>query len=115
MTAIRTYALAGLATAALVLGTSGSALAAGGGHHGGGGHHYGGGGHYYGHRGGWGWGGLGAGLIGGLALGAATAPYWGGYGYYTPYYDDYGPECYIRRRIIIRHGVEHIRRVRVCY
>src|SRR5262245_61334296 len=41
------------------------------------------------HGGGWGWGGFGVGLGTGLLLGAATAPYWGGYGY-GPYYGGYG-------------------------
>ncbi len=116
MSSIRKYALTCVAVAALAVGSAGTALAYGhgGGHWGGGGGHWGGG-HWGGGHGYWGggWGGFGA----GLALGAlATAPYWGGYGY-APYgyYDDYGPECYIRRRIVIRHGVEYVRRVRVCY
>ncbi len=111
MSTIRNIALAGLAAAALAFGTAGSASAAWGGHHGGWR-----GGHYYGHGGGWGWGGAGVGFLGGLALGAATAPYWGGYYGYGPYAYDYGPDCYIRRRIVVdRHGFEHVRRVRVCY
>jgi hypothetical protein len=43
------------------------------------------------HHGGWGWGGFGIGLGTGLLVGAATAPYYGGYGYASydgPY--DYG-------------------------
>ena len=47
---------------------------------------WGGGWHGGGWRGGgWGWGGFGVGVGTGLLLGAATAPYWGGYGY-GPYY-----------------------------
>jgi hypothetical protein len=91
----------------------------GGGWHGGGWH----GGGWRG--GGWGWGGFGVGLGTGLLLGAATAPYWGGYGYgpyygYGPFYAAYGAPygggCYITRRWV-RNGYGHRvwRRVRVCY
>ena len=45
--------------------------------------YYGGGARYY--DGGWGWGGFGT----GLAVGAATAPNWGGYSGYGPYAYDY--------------------------
>ncbi len=119
MSSIRKYALTCVAVAALAVGSAGTALAYGhgGGHWGGGGGHWGGGHWGGGHWGGGYWGGGWAGFGTGLALGAlASGPYWGGYGY-APYgyYDDYGPECYIRRRIVIRHGVEYVRRVRVCY
>ncbi len=110
----RKLALAGLATGTIVLGSIGAAQAAGG--HWGGGHggHWGGDGHWGG-----GWGGFGAGLAGGLALGAiAGGPYWAGYGPYAyePYGYDSGPDCYLRRRIVIdRFGRRLIRHVRVCY
>jgi hypothetical protein len=90
----------------------------GGGWHGGGWHG----------GGGWGWGGLGIGLGTGLLLGAATAPYWGGYGYGYPYYGGYGGGpyyaaygapyaggCYVTRRWVINgYGHRVWRRVRVC-
>ena len=102
MSLIRNYALAGFAAAALTLGAVGTASAQ---HHG----HWGGhGGH---------WGGFGPGFVGGLALGAAVgAPYYGGYGYYGgPYAYDYGPDCYLTRRVYIDDwGRRIIRRVRVC-
>jgi len=68
------------ATALIVAGTSitfpTSADARwGGGWHGGGWH----GGGWHGGHGGWGWGGFGVGLGTGLLVGAATAPYYGGY------------------------------------
>jgi hypothetical protein len=56
----------------------------GGGWHGGG---------WHGGHGGWGWGGFGVGLGTGLLVGAATAPYYGGYYGYSGYYGgpyDYG-------------------------
>jgi hypothetical protein len=46
------------------------------------------------HGGGWGWGGFGVGLGTGLLLGAATAPYYGGYYGYGPYAYDYGYSPY---------------------
>src|SRR3974390_2002037 len=61
----------------------------GGGWHGGGWH--GGGGHGGWGGGGWGWGGFVVGLGTGLLLGAATAPYYGGYYGYGPYPYGYGP------------------------
>jgi hypothetical protein len=109
---------------------------------GGGGH--GGGWHGGGWRGGdgWGWGGFGVGVGTGLLLGAATAPYWGGYGYdpgygygpydygygYGPYYGGYagGPYyaaygapyaggCYVTRRWVSDHQGHRVwRRVRIC-
>jgi hypothetical protein len=77
------------ATALVVAGTSitlpTSANARwGGGWHGGG---------WHGGHGGWGWGGFGVGLGTGLLVGAATAPYYGGYYGYSGYYGgpyDYG-------------------------
>src|SRR5262245_35319527 len=71
--------------------------------------------------GGWGWGGFGVGLGTGLLLGAATAPYYGGYYGYGPAYAAYGGPygyaggCYIRGRWV-RDGYGHRvwRRVRVC-
>jgi hypothetical protein len=94
-----------------------------------------GGGWHGGHGGwGWGWGGFGMGLGTGLLLGAATAPYYGGYYGYGPYaydygYGPYGPYyaayggpyaysggCYIRRRWVWDgYGHRVWRRVRVCY
>jgi hypothetical protein len=58
--------------------------------------------------------------VGGFALGALATPYWGDYGYYDyayePYAYDYGPDCYIRRRVVFnRWGERVIRRVQVCY
>lgn len=88
---------------------------------------WGGGWHGGGWRGGgWGWGGFGVGLGTGLLLGAATAPYWGGYGsgpyygyggpYYAAYGAPYGGGCYIRRRWVWDgYGHRVWRRVRVCY
>jgi len=104
-------AIAGVAALVIALGSAASANAAGG-DHGGGGHFAGGGGHWGGGhwRGYRGWG-----------VGVAAPYYWGGYGYYGPYaYQsyayDYGPECYIRRRVVFdRFGHRHIQRVRVCY
>jgi hypothetical protein len=107
----------------------------GGGWHGGGWH----GGGWRG-GGGWGWGGFGVGLGTGLLLGAATAPYWGGYYGYGPYAYDYaygpygayggpyagGPYyaaygapyaggCYVTRRWVSDgYGHRVWRRVRVC-
>ena len=110
----------------------------GGGWHGGGWH----GGGWRG--GGWGWGGFGVGLGTGLLFAAATAPFWGGYGYgpaygygYGPYYGGYaggpyyggyggGPYyasyggtyaggCYVTRRWVTNaYGHRVWRRVRVC-
>ena len=59
----------------------------------------------------WG-GGLGPGLVGGLAVGSAlAAPYY----YGGPYAYDYGPDCYIRRQIYInRFGERIVRHLRVC-
>jgi|tagenome__1003787_1003787.scaffolds.fasta_scaffold20477301_1 hypothetical protein len=90
----------------------------GGGHwHGGGGHWHGGGGHWRG--GGWRGGGdcwgcwAGAGLVGGLALGALASPYY--YGYGPAYYGGYYGGCHRERRI--RHTAYGtiVRNVRVCY
>ena len=100
----------------------------GGGWHGGGWH----GGGWRG-GGGWGWGGLGVGLGTGLLLGAATAPYWGGYYGYGPYaYGGYGGPyaggpyyaayggpyaggCYVTRRWVSDGSGHRVwRRVRVC-
>jgi hypothetical protein len=92
------------------------------------------------HGGGWGWGGFGVGLGTGLLLGAATAPYWGGYYGYGPYAYDYGygpygayggpyaggpyyaaygapyaGGCYVTRRWVSDgYGHRVWRRVRVC-
>jgi len=65
---------------------------------------WGGGWHGGGWRGGgWGWGGFGVGVGTGLLLGAATAPYWGGYGY-GPYYGGGPSLCSVwrtlRRRLL---------------
>jgi|RhiMethySRZTD1v2_1073278.scaffolds.fasta_scaffold121525_3 hypothetical protein len=87
---------------------------------------WGGGWHGGGWRGGgWGWGGFGVGVGTGLLLGAATAPYWGGYGYgpyygggpyYAAYGAPYGGGCYITRRWVWNgYGQRVLRRVRVCY
>jgi len=100
---LRKLTVAAITATVLALGFVSGAQAAGGGH--GGGHW--GGGNWGGYRG---WG-----------VGVATPYYWGGYGYYGPYaYEpypyDYGPECYIRRRVIFdQFGHRHIQRVRVCY
>ncbi len=117
---IAKLAIVGAAALTLALGSAGNANAAWGGHGGGG--HWGGGHWGGGHWGGHGWGGVGAGFVGGLALGAALGgPYWGGYYDYGPYAYEaygyaYGPECYIRRRVVIdRFGYRHVHRVRVCY
>jgi hypothetical protein len=81
-----------------------------------------------GYRRGWGypsygyWGGA---LATGLALGAATYPYYGygygGYPYDYGYYDDpyygaaYGGDCYwVTRRVVGPYGGVVIRRVQVC-
>jgi hypothetical protein len=93
----------------------------GGGWHGGG---------WHGGHGGWGWGGFGVGVGTGLLLGAATAPYYGGYYGYGPYAYDYGNGpyyaayggpyaysggCYIRHRWVADgYGHRVWRRVRVC-
>lgn len=99
----------------------------GGGWHGGGWH-----GGWRGGGWGWGWGGFGVGLGTGLLLGAATAPYYGGYyGYgpyaydygYGPYYAAYGGGpyagyygCRVRGRWVWDgYGHRVWRRVRVCY
>ena len=80
-------------------------------------------------RWGWGWGGFGVGLGTGLLLGAATAPYYGGYYGYGPYPYGYGPyyaaygggpygynSCYIRGRWVWDgYGHRVWRRFRVCY
>src|SRR5512143_448985 len=73
------------------------------------------GGGWHGGHGGWGWGGFGVGLGTGLLLGAATAPYYGGYyAYGGPY--AYSGGCYIRRRWVWDgYGHRVWRRVRVCY
>ena len=105
---LRKLTVAAITATVLALGSMSGAQAAGGGHSGGhwGGGHWGGG-HWGGYRG---WG-----------VGVAAPYYWGGYGYYGPYaYEpyayDYGPECYIRRRVVFdRFGHRHIQRVRVCY
>ena len=100
---LRKLTVAAITATVLALGFVSGAQAAGGGH--GGGHW--GGGNWGGYRG---WG-----------VGVAAPYYWGGYGYYGPYaYQsyayDYGPECYIRRRVVFdRFGHRHIQRVRVCY
>lgn len=96
------------------------------------------GGGWHGGHGGWGWGGFGVGLGTGLLLGAATAPYYGGYYGYGPYAYDYGygpyaygngpyyaayggpyaysGGCYIRGRWVgDGYGHRVWRRVRVCY
>jgi hypothetical protein len=100
----------------------------GGGWHGGG---------WHGGHGGWGWGGFGVGLGTGLLVGAATAPYWGGYyggpfaygygygpyGYgpgYAPRYVAYGAPyaggCHVTRRWVSDgYGHRVWRRVRVCH
>jgi hypothetical protein len=85
---------------------------------------------WHGGHGGWGWGGFGVGLGTGLLLGAATAPYYGGYSEYGPYAYDYGygpyyaayggpgygGGCYIRGRWVWDgYGHRVWRRVRVCY
>ena len=64
----------------------------------------------WGHHWGGGWG---PGFVGGLAVGSALAtPYY----YGGPYAYDYGPDCYIRRRVYInRFGERIIRHVRLCY
>ena len=125
-----TLALAMAATVSLAA-TSGADAArmrfgGGGGHwHGGGGHWHGGGGHWHGGGGCWGcW--AGAGLVGGLALGALASPYYYGYGpaYYGGYGGyggygygayGYGDGCHLERRI--RHTAYGtvVRNVRVCY
>ena len=113
-------ALAAISALALVIGGVGTASAFG---HGGGGHAFAGrsfggfsGGHSFhagafGHHRGFGRGAF----FGGLAVGAlAAAPYAYDYGYYGVY-DDFGPECYLVRRVVInRWGYRVIRRVRVC-
>jgi hypothetical protein len=60
-------------------------------------------------------GGFGAGFIGGLALGATTAPcYYRGPYDYSPY--AYEPDRYIRREVFINHwGHRVVRHIRVCY
>jgi hypothetical protein len=68
-----------------------------------------------------------AGVIGGLALGALSYPYYGygypygygygaGYGYEDPYYDGIdGEDCeWVRRRVIDERGRAVVRRVQVC-
>jgi hypothetical protein len=66
-------------------------------------------------------GGWGPGFVGGLMAGSAlAAPYYygGPYPYYYsgPYAYDYGPDCYIRRRVYInRFGERIVRHVRVCF
>jgi hypothetical protein len=101
----RKIVLVAAAAAAVSLGSLGAAQAQ---HHGGG---------EWGHGGGhWG-GGFGPGFVGGLALGAAVGgPYYDGYGYYDgPYAYDYGPDCYLTRRVYIDEwGRRIIRRIRVC-
>jgi hypothetical protein len=98
-TSFRRYALVGAAAIALAL-SSGVAQARGG--------------HWHGHGGHWG-GGFGPGFVSGLALGAVGGAYYGGYGYYGPYAYGSGPDCYIRRTVVVnRWGHRFIRRVRVC-
>ena len=60
-----------------------------------------------------------AGLIGGLALGALSYPYYGygyPYGYDDPYYDvaDNGDCDWVRRRVVDSWGRVVVRRVQVC-
>ena len=64
---------------------------------------------YYGRRYPYYGGAVAAGLIGGLALGALSYPYYG-YGY--PY--GYGEECWVRRRTIDQWGRVVVRLVQVC-
>ena len=90
------------------------------------------GGGWHGGHGGFGWGGFGVGVGTEFLLGAATAPYWGGY-YGGPYYGygpaygyGYGPTyaayggpytggCYVTRRWVVNsYGHRVWRRVRVC-
>jgi hypothetical protein len=118
---IATAVIAAVAGTAVALPSAANARW-GGGWHGGG---------WHGGHGGWGWGGFGVGIGSGLLLGAATAPYYGGYYGYGPYAYDYGygPSyaaygggpyygggCSIRGRWV-RDGYGHRvwRRVRVCY
>ena len=122
-------AIAALATVGLSVGAAEARAHGGGGHFGGshfsgghfggghfGGGHFGGGhfaGGFHGFHGGHHFHGRGFGpFIGGLAFGAALgAPYYD-YGY--PYV--YGPDCYIRRRVVITPwGHRLVRRYRVCY
>ena len=127
-------AIAAIATVGLSVGAANARAHGGGGHFGGshfsggyfggghfggghfGGRHFGGGhfgGGFRGFHGGHHFHGRGFGpFIGGLAFGAAlSAPYYD-YGY--PY--AYGPDCYIRRRVVItRWGHRLVRRYRVCY
>jgi len=67
---------------------------------------------YYGRRYPYYGGAVAAGLIGGLALGALSYPY---YGYGGAYYDaGYGEECWVRRRTIDQWGRVVVRLVQVC-
>lgn len=66
---------------------------------------------YYGRRYPYYGGAVAAGLIGGLALGALSYPYYG-YGYGYPY--GYGEECWVRRRTIDQWGRVVVRLVQVC-
>ncbi|MPR13002.1 hypothetical protein [Microvirga tunisiensis] len=76
---------------------------------------------YYGRRYPYYGGAVAAGVIGGLALGALSSPYYYGYpyGYDYPYYGvsaSYADECYWeRRRVVGPRGRIIIRRVQVCY
>ena len=78
---IATAVIAAVAGTAVALPSAANARW-GGGWHGGG---------WHGGHGGWGWGGFGVGLGSALLLGAATAPYYGGYYGYGPYAYGYGP------------------------
>ena len=73
---------------------------------------------YYGRRYPYYGGAVAAGLIGGLALGALSYPYYGygyPYGYGGAYYDaGYGEECWVRRRTIDQWGRVVVRLVQVC-
>jgi hypothetical protein len=113
-------AIAAVAAVGLSVGAASARGPGGGGHFGG--SHFGGshfsGGHFGGHFHGGGFrgsrhfhgGGFGP-FIGGLAFGAAlAAPYYYDYGY--PYY---GPDCYIRRRVVLTPWGYRVRRYRVCY
>lgn len=133
---LKALGLAGVAAATLMTSTVAMTAQAdargwgGRGYHGGG---WGGRGYYGGgyRRGGFGWGGAGAGLAAGLALGALAArpaygygygggyygggyapAYYGGYGYAPAYY---GGGCYWKpRRVWGPYGWQYAR-VRVCY
>src|SRR5689334_921813 len=120
VTRMKKASLAAISALALVLAAAGtaSAFGHGGGGHGGGGHAFMGGSHGFGGGRGFHGHGFGRGAaFGGLALGAfAAAPYAYGYddGYYGAYAYDYGPDCYLVRRVVIdRWGDRVVRRVRV--